>query len=747
MLVGLDGRVRVTDFGLARSPAPPLGAVPPAAPLSPADAVVGASGDSLGVAGTPRYMAPEQRAGASADARSDQFSFAVALHEAVCGEHPFPTTDARTHLAAIQRGAVRPPPPRRRVPGWLRRVLQRALSPEPARRFASMDALCDALERGRLRRTRILLGVAAAAVAAALGAALRPDHVLEVCEPADVELAGILDEPRRRALQEVAEAADPALWPAMAGQLELVRATWSERHDAACAATSASDGLDTFQDSGALLECLGRTRELIRVATDMSLRSEPVALSFIARGRLADFVLPRCTSPETADDFPPLPDDEATRTHLLETQIHLDDVHRLETEGRFAEARERVGQLLGQAEAEASGSHQLLAEVTLRLGVLEQRLGDPKSAQKTLERALAFAETGRYDRLLPEIWLALVDADVSLGRLAEASRGIDRAAAFLTRLRGSPATMARMHSKRAMVLRALARHREAIELEEQALALSRSTPRSELLVAASLTLLSLSHLALGHDDRALELNRQALALREQVLGPEHTRVAGSLNNIGEALLGLGDTDGARPYLLRALAIREKSLGPEGLEVSNVLVNLAELARVTGRPQEAREHLERALAIRERYVGRQHPSVAEVLHPLGALKLAEHDVTAAILLLERARTIFERAVGAGHPSTALVCVTLGRAELARGAPMAARPILEAAFEILDEADIRPDERAEAAFALARALAVDPAEQARARRLAESARDLYADLGSPVERQLGEVQAWLTGPAPD
>ncbi|MFP2964418.1 protein kinase domain-containing protein, partial [Myxococcus sp. 1LA] len=110
LLVGQDGRVRVTDFGLARN-------------ANPLDDVSPLSG------GTPAYMAPEQmEAPAPADARSDQFAFCVALYEALHGERPFAATTPHELLAEVRAGKVRPAPRGTQVPPWLRRVLLRGLS-------------------------------------------------------------------------------------------------------------------------------------------------------------------------------------------------------------------------------------------------------------------------------------------------------------------------------------------------------------------------------------------------------------------------------------------------------------------------------------------------------------------------------------------------------------------------------------------------------------------------------------------
>ncbi len=147
VLVGDDGRPRVLDFGLAQAPTrspvevgrPPLlatGADPTCTALSAAGEVIG----------TPAYMAPEQYLGEAADARSDQFSYAVALYFAVYGERPFAGDDPQALALSIVRGRVRPFAPRYPVPAWLDALLERALRVEPAGRFASMDALVAILD-------------------------------------------------------------------------------------------------------------------------------------------------------------------------------------------------------------------------------------------------------------------------------------------------------------------------------------------------------------------------------------------------------------------------------------------------------------------------------------------------------------------------------------------------------------------------------------------------------------------------
>jgi hypothetical protein len=90
-------------------------------------------------------MAPEQILGYPVDARADQFSFCVALYEALYGRRPFAGETYRELVVNILDGIVTPPPDGADVPLAVHRVIERGLASAPDDRYPSMTALLDDL--------------------------------------------------------------------------------------------------------------------------------------------------------------------------------------------------------------------------------------------------------------------------------------------------------------------------------------------------------------------------------------------------------------------------------------------------------------------------------------------------------------------------------------------------------------------------------------------------------------------------
>jgi eukaryotic-like serine/threonine-protein kinase len=130
-----DGVIKVLDFGIARRT--------PSEGEAAADTVTGA-----GVAGTPLYMSPEQIRAEPLDGRSDQFAWGILAYELLTGERPWVST-AQSNLPVLAAILSTPAPPlsqRAALPSAVEQTVMRALSKGREDRFATMDALADALE-------------------------------------------------------------------------------------------------------------------------------------------------------------------------------------------------------------------------------------------------------------------------------------------------------------------------------------------------------------------------------------------------------------------------------------------------------------------------------------------------------------------------------------------------------------------------------------------------------------------------
>jgi eukaryotic-like serine/threonine-protein kinase len=133
IIVGSDGRLKVTDFGIARSGA---------SQMTEAGSIVG----------TAQYLSPEQARGAPVDPRSDLYSLGIVLDEMLTGHVPF-TGDTPVEIAMKHLSQVPEPPSKLRhdVPHDLDAIVMRALAKDPDQRYESaeeMDADLARVARG-----------------------------------------------------------------------------------------------------------------------------------------------------------------------------------------------------------------------------------------------------------------------------------------------------------------------------------------------------------------------------------------------------------------------------------------------------------------------------------------------------------------------------------------------------------------------------------------------------------------------
>jgi tetratricopeptide (TPR) repeat protein len=801
VLIGAGDEARVLDFGLARvaeaagdglhhgsvashgAPAAP-GALPPAFPDAPS-AISRAR-----LLGTPRYMAPEQFRGADIGPAADQFSFCVALYEALYAQRAFDGDSVSALASEVLAGRIQPVPAKSPVPAALRAVLWRGLAVDPAARHASMDALLAALHRSVYARRRrwIAGGALAAAGAIATLLAARPTQPAAVtCEPAERALAGVWDRGRKDAIAAAFAAtglpyASDALGR-VAHRLDDYAARWGAMYDEACAAARAEPGpragADTLPDLR--VHCLDGRLQRLRALVEVYAAADA---GTVERAVQAVETLPPvafCASAESQRSAP-VPADIEQRTAVERVRAEIARVAALYNTGKYAEGLHAAAAAVDAAAATAY--RPVMAEALYHRGALEHTLGRHQDAETSLFDAASTAQAAGHDRQAAVAYVALHDLVAgSELRFEDGKRWEALAAAVIERLGGDAELEMRLARNRAGV--ALERgDLDAARAElARALALEQSRDQPSQIQLAGL------HSDLGNvatrsslHEQALQHYRDSLRLLEQAVGPDYPEIAVLRNNMGSALRSMGRYQESLDVLEQAMPVAERVFGAEHELTAALCNNIGAALSLLERHDEALRYLERGVAIAEAFYGREHPHVGENLVNLGheltvmgryqdavaglerALAIAAAwqggtpayatmariNLANALLALGRhveARAHYERAVDEAArtmsprgPEVAEALVGLGQSALAAGAPAQALAPLERALAIHAEALTEPMEHARTRFVLAQALWESSRDRPRALLLAREALAAYDASGlRPAERS--QVAAWL------
>ncbi len=688
VILGDDGRVRVVDFGLARTaihdadggsatsvPASELevtsdgraaSPVPKPAPQiaptsdTPASAVSATpsapSGTNLlasplthagAVVGTPRFMAPEQHLGAGADERADQFSFCVSLYHALYGAFPFAGDTTEQMIDRVLEGRVSEPPPGSKVPRWLRQVLLKGLAREADQRYPSMEALLAALaaDPNVVRRRR--LGLAAAlVVVATVGGSLGVLRRREVraCAGAADKLAGVWDD-ARRAKVHTAFAATRApyaevAFTAVANAFDRYAHDWVAMRTDACEATQLRR-----EQSAELLDlrmsCLDDRLTQLQTLSDVYAAADARVVEHANDWAAALPGLAPCADAVALRAPTPPPRDPDTRRRVDAIRHNLARAHAL---GLALKADDGLALVrAAQKEAEAIGYRPVEAETQLRLGELMQIKGDYAGAPAVLHRGLVAAFASRADDIAADIAIASLDVDLHQSHFPDAERWADLAEALASRLSRKDERLGEIYTARANILRYESKLEPALAEAKRGLALLQKVyGPDDYRVAGPWKALALIYYYRTEYPQALDAYEHALDLQQRALGPNHPRVITLLIGMADVYGDSGNHDKAIALYRQALETQLR-VDPNNQNVELVYGNMSNDYLQLGRPREAFDLLQRSL---ERIQKRIGPSVEMVfaLTNLGLADVEMHKWSEALAYSEQAMAMCAKLVG-------------------------------------------------------------------------------------------------------
>ena len=553
VMISADGHVRVMDFGLARSTAVTVprrtpsraddnarsrwrwtiergrrledatGEVDLAATreVSPvhwsseapanvaADVTVLQNTHAGAVMGTPAYMAPEQFLGDDTDARTDQFSFCVALHEALYRAGPFAgQTSEREGEAEVLGGEVREPPPGHGVPLQIRKLLVRGLKRDPKERWPSMTALLTALEDNRRFSGRRRLASGAAAKLKGVWEATSRGRPVESEAKAEM----------RRAFLATGKPYAAAAFDGAGRILDEYAAKWSAMYVDICEAThvrgeQSPDVMDLRMTC--LLDCLEDLRALTRLFrnADAGVVQNAIKAANALGGieRCADVTLLRVAVRP--------PEDPATRAAVDQLRARLAEVRALDHVGRYGDALKALAPL--EEEIHRVGYRPLSAETLLMRGRLQTDRRELQLAAQALEEAVWSAEVCRHDEVVAEAAGTLVYVACEMGSAVALAEVWSRhAEAVLQRMGGHDVLWGLLLNNRAVL-----------------------------------------RLRQGRLPEGLEEARRSLAAKERAGGTDNPDNALSLNNIALMLVERGELHEALQLIERGFSMCERGYGP------------------------------------------------------------------------------------------------------------------------------------------------------------------------------------------
>lgn len=748
VLLGADGRPRVSDFGLARATrsSSSSSAVELQEPISESTTSGAFSLDQPltqagALMGSPGYMAPEQYAGGETSEATDQFSFCVALYEALLGVKPFTGKSLPEVAQATVRGVLPPVPKGAEVPRWLLRVVEKGLASHPADRHASMTALLAALSADPSRRRRVWSAVAAGALVL-VGSGVSIwwwTGRARACVGTEDVVARVWSRDARARAEQAFLAtgvnfAKPS-WLMTRDALDGWAKAWAHARTDACEATRVR-GEQTERQLTLRAECLDRRLVEFQSLVESFSRAdkEMVARSTSAVTQLTP--LSACANVKQLEDRRAPPPQLAEVAAQLSNELARS--RGMALAGRMNDARpqlETIAQRASQLKLPA-----LEAEARESLGALLLLDRDFVAARLEHERGVRAAEVAADDATAARLLARMVSlVGWRLRKPEEGRTWAALASGILERAGGDVETEARIEEGLGDVEWQAGNRGEALAAYRRSLALFRQSGGDDTLDVARL------HSSIGWvltEQGELDLAGKELdtsrVIREQQLGTEHPALADTWNELATlaverrdyaqavrcaeqsvrvseglarrnevALLALAEMQIAAGRASDAAGFMERGRRPE--LVANSPSTAVELSRAhtlylvrRGRVKEALEEGHATLQEQERQLGAQHPEVTLMADSLAEATFASGSWAETVALTDRYLTMKGALTRVDSPRTGESLLRTAQALLMLKRPADALPRAERALSALQKGVLERSLRGEARRVLAEAL---------------------------------------------
>lgn len=715
ILISRDGRVLVSDLGLARTHDEPSSSTgPPSKPI-----------------GTPGFIAPEQFSGRLADERSDQWSLAAVCWASLFG------------MREVQRGSDEDRVPTK-APRAVVGVLRRALDHDPARRFPSVDAFVSALERAssqprRRGWTLLATGLTVGALAllawspresecehavAQAAASLRSGHSSE--DPLEAQFLDRVDRwefARRRACTVEGPALDEQI--ACLGDHR-------ERLRGLARALEHRDELDRAQLSRALTN-LDRPDRCTTGSSRLDPRAAPEIAALDALNDAGAYRLGAKEAAALARRARSDDDDRLLAGALLREAVFLTALDEM------TRARERMEEsywVARRAKSEAiafSSSVKLVRLVEVTGAGVDAALQWARHAEAAIERG----DLGPDERA--ELQIRLGELRHARGHHDDAVAHAEAAVRILTEAGVTSTAEPAMHDLLGRALNAAGKPEAALVHHELAIAQAHERlDDAHPFVATAHANRAITFVGLERDERAAADLEKAIELADASVGSKSTRATMFRYNLAMIRLAQGEHEDGLRIIDEVLGRFRASYGLDSPQMAAALQGKAMLLLAGDDLAAAEVAAQRSLQIRIARLGAEHPEAGLGWTLLGRIAKRRGQHEQALERHQRGLHIVERRLGSDHPATLEPRIGVAEALLAMDRFETALEVWRAGTSACESTD-EHEACAELDFAGARLL------YATGRRDDGLAlgREALAGAGPELTR---EIETWLAKPRP-